>query len=69
MVTVAVPCFLLLLLLPISASLSAVSLTIFCAFAAFDIPMQVLQRRKGKTQIWRRRCAFHCSPGECVRVC
>lgn len=22
--------------------------------------MQVLQRRKWKTQIWRRRCAFHC---------
>lgn len=67
MVTVAVPCF-LLLLLPISASLSAVSLTIFSAFVAFDIHMQVLQRRKGKTQIWRRRCAFHCF-GECVRVC
>lgn len=38
----------------------------FSAFVAFDTQMQVLQRRKGKTQIWRRRCAFHCSP---VSVC
>lgn len=40
----------------------------FSACLAFDSQMQVLQRRKWKTQIWRRRCAFHCSASMCVCV-